>query len=245
MSHHTEIDQYAKGSTLFGFDPRVKLICTIVFVVAVAMFRQIEAIIVAGIFVLGLVLASRIPLKHFAINYAMALVFIAFAAFTMLITSGPENALLIFLRISVSVMALLLLVTTTPFFKMIKAFRALHMPKLLANMIMFTYRFIFLLIDEMERMRLARKARGYSRGKNLLDKKAFETISATIGMVFVRSNIRANNIYDALLSRGYTGEIKSFGKLKAGPRDAILALAFGLVTLISIMVEMGVVQWTI
>jgi cobalt/nickel transport system permease protein len=142
-------------------------------------------------------------------------------------------------------MALLLLVTTTPFFKMIKAFRALHMPKLLANMIMFTYRFIFVLLDEMERMKLARIARGYKGGKSLLDRRAFATISSTIGMTFVRSNQRATNIYDALLSRGYDGEVRTLGKLKAGPRDALLATTFGVVVLMTTMLELGVLQWRI
>lgn len=245
MSSHTEIDAYAKGSTLYTFDPRVKLICTIIFVVAVAMFRQLEAIVAAGIFILTLMLISRVPLRHLAANYAVALIFILFASITMLFTSGPENALLIFLRISVSVMALLLLVTTTPFFKMIRAFRALHMPKLLANLIMFTYRFIFVLIDEMDRMKMARKARGYAGGRSLLDKKALGVLSATIGMIFVRSSIRATNIYDALLSRGYNGEIKTLGRLSARPRDLALAFAFVAVTSLAVMLELGVVQWTI
>ena len=52
------------------------------------------------------------------------------------------------------------------------------------------------LLEEMGRMRLARKSRGFTGGRSLLDKEALKTISYTIGMVFVRSNVRAGKIYD-------------------------------------------------
>ena len=92
------------------------------------------------------------------------------------------------MRISNSVLALIVLVSTTPFFEMMSAFRWFRMPKLLANLMLFTYRFIFVLRDESDRMKMARKARGFSGGRHILEKRAFQTISNTIGMVFVRSS---------------------------------------------------------
>ncbi len=106
------------------------------------------------------------------------------------------------------------MIATTPFFDTLRALRWFKVPPLICNLVMFTYRFIFVLLDEMGRMRLARKSRGFTGGRSLLDKEAFKTISYTIGMVFVRSNVRAGKIYDALLSRGYSGEIKTLTMLK-------------------------------
>lgn len=223
----------------------MKLVCTVALVVVVAFLTKLEAVIVAGIFVLALAVASRIPTRHLASNFLLALVFILFAALTMLFYRGWENALVIGLRISVCVLALLLMVTTTPFFKMLRAMRALHIPKLIASLLMFTYRFIFLLLDEMERMRLARKARGFSGGRNLLDRRALKTLSNTIGMTFVRANARATNIYDALLLRGYVGELRTYEKLHAKPRDAAVGACFALTVALIIMVEKGVLPWTL
>jgi cobalt/nickel transport system permease protein len=140
---------------------------------------------------------------------------------------------------------LLVLVSTTPFFKMMGAFRSLHMPKVMANLILFTYRFIFLFLDEMERMRTARMARGFNGGRSLLDARAFKTLGATIGMTFVRANARATNIYDALLSRGYSGDIRSFEKSRTRPRDAILVGAFACVGVMAIFLELKVMTWTL
>jgi cobalt/nickel transport system permease protein len=143
------------------------------------------------------------------------------------------------------VLVLLVLVSTTPFFKMMGAFRALHMPKVMADLILFTYRFIFLFLDEMERMHTARMARGFNGGRSLLDARAFKTLGATIGMTFVRANARATNIYDALLSRGYSGDIRSFEKGRTRPRDAVLVGAFACIGLMAILLEMKVMTWTL
>jgi cobalt/nickel transport system permease protein len=96
----------------------------------------------------------------------------------------------------------------------------------------------------MERMRMARRARGFKGGRSLLDRRALGTISATIGMVFVRSNQRATNIYDALLTRGYSGQIRTMGKLKVRPRDAALAMAFVSVGSLAVLIQTEVIPWT-
>jgi len=242
---HDEIDKYAKTSRLYSFDPRVKLAGTIIFVIAVALLRDIAILFWALLFIILLIEVSGVPLLHIAENYAIAFPFILFAALTMLFTSGPESALAIAMRITTSVLALLLMIATTPFFDTLRALRWFKVPPLICNLIMFTYRFIFVLLDEMGRMRLARKSRGFTGGRSLLDKDALKTISYTIGMVFVRSNVRAGKIYDALLSRGYSGEIKTLTLLKVRARDAFMGLTYVSLSAYLIASQLGVVPWTL
>ncbi len=240
-----EIDRYADRSRLRGYDARIKLVCSVSLVVVIALLRDLEPLLIVLAFVLAIAALSNVPLRHLAWNFALALPFVGFAALTALLTNGADAALVMFIRIGCSVLVLLLLVSTTPFFKMMGAFRALHMPKMMANLIMFTYRFIFLFLDEMERMRTARLARGFDGGRNLLDKRAFRTLGATIGMTFVRANARASNIYDALLSRGYTGDVRTFESSRPRTRDAVLVGAFACVGILAILVETGVMAWTL
>jgi len=230
---------------LRDFDARIKLICSVSLIIVIALLRGLLPLLIVLAFVIVLVLLSRIPLRHVAKNFALALPFVGFAALTVLFTNGTDAALVMFTRISSSVLVLLVLVSTTPFFKMMGAFRALHMPKVMANLILFTYRFIFLFLDEMERMRTARLARGFNGGRSLLDARAYRTLGATIGMTFVRANARATNIYDALLSRGYSGDIRSFERSRTRPRDAILVGAFACIGLMAILLEMKVMSWTL
>ncbi|HEY3419581.1 MAG TPA: cobalt ECF transporter T component CbiQ [Methanomassiliicoccales archaeon] len=243
MSEHDELDRFATRSTLYRFDPRVKLASTIFLVVVTALLQNITALLFILAFVLILSIVSRVPMHHIGENFILAVPFIIFAAITVFLTSNPWNALAMAVRISASVLALILLVSTTPFFEMMSAFRWFRMPKLLAILILFTYRFIFILRDESDRMKMARKARGFSGGKHLFEKRAFQTISNTVGMVFVRSSQRATDIYDALLTRGYSGNVRTLRKSKVGAKDAVFASMFVLVCLSSIMLQHGGSLW--
>jgi cobalt/nickel transport system permease protein len=245
MERLNEIDQYADSSRLRDFDARIKLVCSVSLVVLIALLRGLEPLLIVMAFVLILISFSKIPIRHIARNFALALPFVGFAALTVLLTNGADAALVMFIRIGSSVLVLLMLVSTTPFFKMHGALRALRMPKVMANLILFTYRFIFLFIDEMEQMRTARTARGFDGGRNLLDRRAFKTLGATIGMTFVRANARATNIYDALLSRGYSGDVRTFERSRMGAKDALLVASFACVGLLAILLETKVMIWTL
>jgi cobalt/nickel transport system permease protein len=243
VGSHDEIDRYARDSRYIGFDPRVKLACVIAFIVVLAFLRSLEALFLCAVFAILLAEVSGVPMRHIAENMALASPFIAFAFLTMWWSSGLENAVGLMLRIFTSVLALVVLIASTPFFDTIRAFRWFRMPRLLATLILFTYRFIFVLLDEIGRMRMARRARGFSGGTSLLDKNAFTTLSNTIGMVFVRSQARASMMFDALLIRGYDGEVRTLTKLKARARDLAFILPFAIIGAMAVMLQLGVAPW--
>lgn len=243
MPHHDEMDRFAKGSRFFLFDARVKLVSTVALIVTAAFLRDLQSLLIVLAFTILMVLMAAVPLHHVAENYLLALPFIAVTSLALAFTSSLINAEMMFIRVSASVLALILVTTTTPFFEMMAAFRWFRMPRLLTNLILFTYRFIFVLQEEAARMRLARKARGFSGGAHLFEKQAFRTLSNSIGMIFVRSSQRGSDMYDALLMRGYDGEVRTLRKPKVHMRDGFLALAFGLVCLTSIFVQNGVIAW--
>jgi len=242
MRHH-EIDQYAKQSTLYPFDPRVKLVSTILLIVAIALMREFTPLLLIMIFLLALIGISRVPFRHIGKSFILAIPFIVFASLALMYSSGYFAGLLMAMRISDSVLALLVLVSTTPFFEFLKALQWFKCPRIFSVLLLFTYRFIFILIDEMDRMRMSRKARGFTGGRNIFDKVAMRTIGYTAGMIFVRSYKRAGNIYNALLSRGYTGDIKTLQIPRTHSRDAVFASAFILVVAITLCLQNGVIAW--
>jgi cobalt/nickel transport system permease protein len=243
LSHHDEMDRFAKGSRFFLFDARVKLASTVALIVTAAFLRDVQSLMIVLIFVLMMLTVARVPAHHIAENYLLALPFIIVASLALAFTSTLLNAEMMFIRVSASVLALILLTTTTPFFEMMAAFRWFRMPKILTNLILFTYRFIFVLQDEAARMKMARKARGFTGGGHLFERQAFRTISSSIGMIFVRSSQRGSDMFDALLMRGYDGEVRSIRRPKVHARDGALILAFSMVCMVSIMMQQGVITW--
>lgn len=236
-------DRFARDSWLSAFDPRVKLLCFLSLAVVIALLTEREALLFALISVLAMAAVSRVPPIHLARGYLLALPFIAVASLTLLFTSGAGNALAMGLRISASVLLLLVLVSSTPFMDVLWALRWFRLPSILSDMIMFTYRFIFVMLDESGRMRLARSSRGFRGGRSLLDRDAFKVLSNTIGMIFLRSYRRADRVYLALLSRGYDGRVRTLGGHRVRARDAALGLAFVIIGALALTQQMGWYVW--
>jgi len=236
-------DRFAKDSWLSAFDPRVKLLCFLSLAVVIALLTGTEVLLLALAFVLSLAAVSRVPPLHLVRGYALAFPFIAAASLALLFTSGTGNALNMGLRVSASVLLLLVLVSSTPFMDVLWALRWFKLPSVLSDMIMFTYRFIFVLLDESGRMRLARSSRGFRGGRSLLDGEAFKVLSNTIGMIFLRSYRRADRVYLALLSRGYDGKVRTLGGHQVRARDAGMGVAFVIIGALALTQQMGWYLW--
>lgn len=99
------------------------------------------------------------------------------------------------------VLTLSLLTWTTPFERILRALEDLRTPAVLVMLTSFTYRYAFVLADEVLRMRRARDSRGWE-GRTLAQAR---TIGQMIAMLFLRSYERAERIHLAMLARGYEG----------------------------------------
>lgn len=242
---HQEVDRHARDSRLYGIDARVKLIGTLVFITSVSLLRTWEPLIICSMFILAIAAFSGVPTKHFLLHFSLSLPFIIFASISMWYSSSPEQAGEMMIRISVSVLALLVMVSTTSFLGILRALRSLRVPEILASLLLFTYRFIFVFMEEMENMRLARRARGFSGRGNMFQRNIMRTISYTAGMLLVRSYSRAQRIYDGLLIRGYDGEIRTFDDGCLGGKEVVYAMAFTGVSVISLGLQTGLVIWTL
>jgi cobalt/nickel transport system permease protein len=111
----------------------------------------------------------------------------------------------IFLRImvksSLCLLTLLLLSNTTPFSGMIRLLQQLRVPSLLVTTLALMYRYLFVLVDEAERMKRARSSRTFSPQRV----RQWQSRAAIIGQLFVRSSERAERIYAAMCARGWKG----------------------------------------
>lgn len=91
--------------------------------------------------------------------------------------------------------------------------RCLHVPKELVTLILLIYRYLMVLLKEVERMMQAYKLR--APGQRGLHVKAW---GAFVGMLLLRSIDRAETVYESMMLRGYHGEfpVKNPGWNKVG-----------------------------
>jgi cobalt/nickel transport system permease protein len=236
------IDSHAGASALGRLDPRCKLVALLAFVVIAALLRDMALLLFALAYVLALLAISGVPASHLAGRFAPAVPFAFLGALSVYLSAGLVPALAMFVRISTCVLAMLLLSGTTPFFDLLKGLQRLGVPRIFVNLMLFTYRYLFVISDEMGRMSVARRARGARRGRSLLDRMAMKNISFSAGMVLVRAHERGLRMHDALRSRGFDGQIRTLTRFHFGALEAVFAVKVLAFSAILISAQWGVLQ---
>jgi cobalt/nickel transport system permease protein len=152
----------------------------------------------------------------------------------------------IVIRSWLSVQMAILLVAATRFPDLIHAFEHLHVPAILTTIIAFLYRYLFVLADEVMRLLRARQSRSAAAPSTLQQAQAGTLPRAgqksggsilwrahvagnMAGQLFLRSYERSDRIYNAMLSRGYTGQLRTLNPHDLHGRDwayAIVAFLF-------------------
>jgi cobalt/nickel transport system permease protein len=105
---------------------------------------------------------------------------------------------------------------------LLKGMESLKIPKLAISIVSFMYRFIFLLIDEVERMILAYQSRYF----RLSFKNRIKTLANMIGVLFIRTYERGERIYLAMESRGFKGEVHTYTDLMWKSSDSVALTVF-------------------
>jgi len=118
------------------------------------------------------------------------------------ISGGWISFFSILLRFVLTMCSALLLISTTSFPRICHALRKLGIPVIFISQLLFLYRYIFVLIEETLKMVRARELRSF--GKRGREIKVFINL---IGTLFMRTMERAERIYHAMLSRGFSGTI--------------------------------------
>ena len=102
-------------------------------------------------------------------------------------------------RSGICLFTVVLLANTTPFGKILAALRSAHVPALLVTTLALMHRYLFVLLDESERMRRARASRTFQRQR----RARWHVLGTVVGQLFLRATERAERIYAAMCARGW------------------------------------------
>jgi cobalt/nickel transport system permease protein len=218
-------------SWLSNLDGRTKLAVFFVYVLAVLSTKP--GAYLAWLSLIGLLLVllalARLQIRWIAFRLAPVLPFAALGAFGVLLGGSKEMFLQVTVKMLLCVGAAVWLSGTTPFTQLLEAFRKLKVPPLLTVMLSFMFRYLFVLAEEAVRMSRAYQSR-CPRRQTLKDA---ENIGRLAGALMLRTYNRAERIYLAMLSRGFTGEFRTLSVQKLTFADiAFLAFFVGSVTVI-------------
>jgi cobalt/nickel transport system permease protein len=238
--HLPEIDKYAHLSSPFHkLDPMIKIPSFGILILCIALTRDIKVALLGFLFSCLLVFLSRIPLSFIFIHLRWVLIFVLFFFLILPLTyhliDGLRLASLIGLRALSCVLLLFPMIGTSRFDQTLKALQNFRLPNRLVQLIMFSYRYIFVFFDEFLRMFNAVITRGADRQVNI---QHLKIISYIIGMLFVRAYERTNKVYYAMVSRGYTGRLVTIEEFKVKLMDVGMG-----VLIIACAILLRIVDW--
>ena len=121
-----------------------------------------------------------------------------------------------------SVLSLIMLSSTTKFSELLKGLEQLRMPRVMVMILSFMYRYIFVMVDEVIRMKQARDSRNFG-GKRMWQLK---TIGNMVGTLFLRSYERGERIYGTMVARGFDGETRTLSNLRFERADLYFGIVF-------------------
>lgn len=151
---------------------------------------------------------------------------------SIFVTRQGVNAAVIFtMRVATSVSAVVLLFLTTPQQILFKSLRTVGVPKLYVLTMEMAYRYIFLLMEMVREMYVAKKARTI-KARGMFEEQKW--VGGRIGYTLIRSLDMSEKVHMAMMSRGYNGDVKIMQEFKMSNRDYIagtlaISMSIGLI----------------
>ena len=136
---------------------------------------------------------------------------------------------------TLGVLSAVILSTTTTAREILRGLERLRLPTIMVQIASFMLRYVNVISDEMERMKIARQSRGF----DATGVKHWKVIATSAAALFIRSYERGERVHLAMLSRGFDGELPHTEVKSVGARAWLTALTippFALIT--SIFVRM-------
>lgn len=253
---HAYIDEYSGlESFIHGIEPRIKVLSTFTFILFV-IFTKPEAFasfLLYALFLGILIFLSKIPFAYILKRFFALLPFvIVIAIFVPFFKSGRivfwysffglkliityDGFMLLWnclIKASLSIISMTILTASTKFSDLLKALERLRFPSLFIMVISFMYRYIFVVTDELMIMKQAKE----SRSVRALWRTNIMALANMVGVLFIRAYERAENVYLAMCSRGFTGKINTLYDFSIKTKD--ICFLFIVICFLSIVKCLG------
>lgn len=208
------------GSILQSFDPRVKLLVAFFFILLVATSSSFLLAGSALALAMLLILVAQLPLVLVGKRLLAANSFILFLWITLPLTYGGEPiyqlgpldfsrdglilSALITLKTNAIVLSIIALLATSTVASLGHALEGLGLPGRLCFLLLFSYRYIFVIHKEYVKLSRAAQMRCFQPTTSI---HTYKTVAYLFGMTLVKSYNRGARIHQAMLLRGFNGKL--------------------------------------
>ena len=221
LDHFRRLDDLAQAdSFIHRLHPAVKIITTLIFLITVSSYAKYE---VAGLlpmllYPVAMISLGRLPLDYFAERLVFLFPFVILMAIAnpffgtvpfwqiggIAISGGWVSFVSILFRFALAVTAVLALVATTGIHDIGTVLMRAGLPKILVLQLFLLYRYLSLLLEEGYRIEQAYVLRSNGNGRGIAP-RAWGSLA---GGLLLRTFTRAQKVYESMLCRGFTGELR-------------------------------------
>lgn len=225
-------------NALQDFDPRALVLCVLAFAVVVVSYdaQTLAALTPLAVFPLALGRLSGVSAGFLLARVGAALPFAALVGAANLwldtrtvlylgaypVTGGMVSFSSILLRFALTTWAALALAAGLGMDRVCAGLSGLFAPRAFVVQLGLLYRFAFVLAEEGARMNRARQLRSFD-GRGL----GMGVYATMLGQLLLRSLGRARRVHQAMLCRGFTGQIPLPGRPRWRLRDTLLTAGVG------------------
>lgn len=243
MEHALDAEELAKANGLMQrLDPRVKVLGVLVLIISAATAHRL--VVIGAVFGVALLLAAS---SHLSPVLLAKRVWIPVLLFTGVIAlpapfvipgnlvghlpllgwpvteQGLRSAGYLISRVETASTLSVLLILCTPWTLVLKSLRVLRVPVVVVVILGMAYRYIFLLLEsacdmlESRRSRMVGKLPGPDRRR---------LAAASVGVLMSKTMQLSGSVYDAMLARGFRGEVHMLDDFDAGAGDWVMLVVF-------------------
>jgi cobalt/nickel transport system permease protein len=250
-------DAAGRPGLLQHIDPRVKLVSLLALVVVSVLVTHVVVLVAMLALAVALALASRVDLRLFAARaWLVVPAFTAVAvlpAMTNWVTPGdavvtvwsgdppqvgpwhlPATlaitvpgllvAARLVSRVACAVSFAVLLTLTTHWDELLRALRVVGAPRMFVVVLGMAYRYVHLLVRTAQEMMVARRSRTVGSA-SAAENRRF--LGAAVATLFGKSQATSEQVYGAMVARGYRGEVYTLDRWRLTRLDLAWGVAVG------------------
>ena len=246
-------EPFSDGDSLIHrLDPRLKVIFAILYSFIVALSSRFPTLFAALGFSLLLIVLARLNVQEVAKRLAVVNGLILFFWLVLPLTFegkplfylGPlavtrEGVILsaqITLKSNAILLAFISLIASMSIATLGHAMNRLYIPDKIVHLFLLTYRYIFVIDQEYQRLSRSAKIRSFRPGTNA---HTYRTYAYLIGILFVRASARAQRVHQAMLCRGFKGKFYCLREFSMSLFDWTWSVIMAVV-----IFGLGVLEWT-
>ncbi len=250
-------ESFSSGrSPIHSLAPRTRTLAAIILSLVVALSHNLIALVTALLIAVILVISARISLLKAGRRLLVIAGFLLLIWLILPFTCGGEilwqNSFLSISRIGVDLaleltlktcamlLIFLTLVSTMSTADLAHALHSLKLPPKLVLLLLITYRYLFLMEDELQSLLKAAKIRNFRPGTSL---HCYKTYANLLGMLFVRAADRAQRVHKAMLCRAFDGHFHSLEEYHNRPRDYYFLALIVAISALIVLAETQAITW--